>query len=63
MNVLNHLALIQQQHTKAQRLAEAQRLSLKAYRGVPYVEAHSSEACSGGTYQEVYRGIQHTVVH
>lgn len=65
MNVLNHLALIQDQQNKASRLAEAQRLSLKAYRGIPYGSAHSPADFGDGSqsYQEVYRGIHHTAVH
>ena len=40
MAPINTLALVRQQLTKQQRLRSAQLLSAKAYRGVPYAQAH-----------------------
>ena len=40
MAPINTLALVRQQLTKQQRLRSAQLLTAKAYRGVPYAEAH-----------------------
>lgn len=36
---MNVLSLIKNQHGRKQRLSEAQKIHLKAYRGVPYREA------------------------
>ena len=40
MAPINTLALVRQQLTKQQRLRSAQLLTAKAYRGVPYAQAH-----------------------
>jgi hypothetical protein len=40
MAPINTLALVRQQLIKQQRLSAAQRMASKAYRGVPYAEAH-----------------------
>ena len=40
MAPINTLALVRQQLTKQQRLRSAQLLTTKAYRGVPYAQAH-----------------------
>lgn len=54
MNVLNQLQLCKEQLQKAQRLEEAQRIHLKAYRGVPYQAApHSNPQ---GSFSGFYRG-------
>ncbi len=36
---MNVLSLIKNQHGRRQRLSDAQKIHLKAYRGVPYREA------------------------
>ncbi len=53
MTVLNHLSLIKDQITRHQALSEAQMVSMKAYRGVPYVEAPHQEHVSADL---MYRG-------
>jgi len=40
MAPINTLALVRQQLIKQQRLSAAQRMAAKAYRGVPYAQAH-----------------------
>lgn len=63
MNVLNHLFLIQQRETKAQRLTAAQQAHLthKAYRGVPYAQAHTEGESWGWEIPGTYRGVQTTL--
>lgn len=63
MNVLNHLFLIQQREVKAQRLTAAQQAHLthKAYRGVPYAQAHAENESWGWEVPGTYRGVQITL--
>lgn len=53
MTVLNHLSLIKDQITRHRALSDAQLISMKAYRGVPYVEAPHQEHVSADL---MYRG-------
>ena len=53
MAPINTLALVRQQLTKQQRLRSAQLLTAKAYRGVPYAEAHHTAPQAA---QLTYRG-------
>jgi hypothetical protein len=53
MTVLNHLSLIKDQITRHRALSDAQMISMKAYRGVPYVEAPHQEHVSADL---MYRG-------
>lgn len=54
MNVLNQLQLCKEQLVKAQRLEDAQRISLKAYRGIPYKAAPHTNPT--GVFSGTYRG-------
>ena len=40
---MNVLSLIKNQHGRRQRLSDAQKIHLKAYRGVPYREAPGND--------------------
>jgi hypothetical protein len=53
MTVLNHLSLIKDQITRHRALSDAQMISMKAYRGVPYAEAPHQEHVSADL---MYRG-------
>jgi hypothetical protein len=53
MTVLNHLSLIKDQITRHRALSDAQMISLKAYRGVPYTVAPHEEHVST---ELMYRG-------
>lgn len=59
MHVLNHLQMIKEQIIKAQRLTDAQRLHLKAYRGVPY--QHAPVDTPAGSFVATYRGRPYEV--
>lgn len=63
MNVLNHLFLTQQRALKARRLSEAQQthLQAKAYRGVPYTNAHNEVPSWGFQVPGAYRGVRQQI--
>lgn len=56
MTVLNHLALIKDQIVRDRALSDAQIVTLKAYRGVPYTVL-PREAQGGADL--VYRGVDY----
>ena len=54
---MNVLALIRSKIIKKEHLNDAQFLMAKAYRGVPYVDAHHDDPASGEeTRKLTYRG-------
>jgi len=60
MAPINTLALVRQQLIKQQRLSEAQRIASKAYRGVPYAQAHHTAAQPADL---TYRGQTYHIDH
>lgn len=61
---MNVLELIRKKMLKKQRLNDAQNMMAKAYRGVPYVDAHHDDPTpdtSGG--EHTYRGVHYGDAH
>jgi hypothetical protein len=55
---MNVLSLIKNQHGRRQRLSDAQKIHLKAYRGVPYREAPGNDPVEKDL---TYRGQEYHV--
>lgn len=58
---MNTLAMIRERKEKLSRLSEAQRLMVKAYRGVEYIDAHHAPVNKSHKTDLVYRGISYNI--